>query len=281
MTTRKPLKSTIILNKKKPTTNTKTLSAYTQNTFSQNNGSQEFQNITPLFDKEYIPSYIVNEHDLSNNETFNLHSILNSISQYIRVPLNSNTFLGLLYRIIINGHNLPAFKPEDIARLKRKTFSCMLTYINFVTLCTIAIKTPSDKPSFNSHALLAEVYGLFALGNENLFVCDYTLRQPYDDVTALFLSKSFKMFSNFQGQLFKHISLLQTKHSLHVNNLIANISSSTMTFSIFKGLLLNSGPITLHVDTSRVPLKFFATDLDTFLYVKIFQMMFFLTIIYN
>lgn len=242
---------------KKPTT------AYTQQSFSQNS-TKDHKNITRLFEKEYIPSFIVNEKDLANNETFNVNTILNTISQYIRIPLHSHTFLGLLHRIIVNEHNLPAFKPEDNLKLKRKTFSCMVTYINFATLYAITLQTNSKNLSFTPQALLADVYGLFTLPNENLFVCDYALRQPYDEATSIFLEKSFKMFSYFQGQLFKNIALLQTKNSLHINDLITKTSSSTMTFHNFKRLLFNSGPITLHVSTSTIPLKFFATDLDIF-----------------
>jgi hypothetical protein len=102
------------------------------------------------------------------------------------------------------------------------------------------------------------VYGLFAFGNANIFVCDYDLRQPYDKATTLFLPKSFKMFSYFQGQLIKNIALLQTKNSSNITTLITQASSSTMTFQIFTGLLFNSGPITLQVSTSSssIPVKF-------------------------
>jgi hypothetical protein len=94
---------------KKPTT------FYSQQTFAPTS-TKEQQNMTTLFQKEYISSYIVNEKDLANNELFNVNNILTNISNYIRMPLYSKTFLGLLHRIIIKGQILPAFKPEDISR---------------------------------------------------------------------------------------------------------------------------------------------------------------------
>jgi len=143
--------------------------------------------------------------------------------------------LDTLSRLTIHSHTIIALSKTDNEKLTRKAYSSFITYRILYLLASLLYPLPISVENTQWFKLdLNQITGMFLLPNNTCSFILYVYNGiTYDTVVTNAMNNSLKILITFQGQLFRHISLLEDFLNHAIKQKVSSISN-IITFDEFK-----------------------------------------------